>query len=124
VLDFVDSRYTFLNGRLAKFYGVPGVDGEKFRRVDLPEGSPRGGVLTMGAVLTLTSNTTRTSPVKRGLFVLDQMLGAPPPPPPADIPPLEQSAATSPDATCVSGSGRTRPWRAAPRAITGSTRSA
>jgi len=99
VLDLIDSRDTFLNERLAAFYGVPGVSGKSFRRVPLPEGSPRGGVLTMGAVLTLTSNTTRTSPVKRGLFVLDQMLGAAPPPPPADIPPLEQSATADPNAT-------------------------
>lgn len=99
VLEFVDSRETFLNAALAKHYGVPGVEGDRFRRVKLPEGSPRGGVLTMGAVLTLTSNTTRTSPVKRGLFVLDQILGAPPPPPPADIPPLEQAVHTNPNAT-------------------------
>ncbi|MEK6703012.1 MAG: DUF1592 domain-containing protein [Planctomycetota bacterium] len=99
VLELLDSRSTFLNERLAKFYGLPEVKGEKLRRVELPEGSVRGGVLTMGAVLTLTSNTTRTSPVKRGLFVLDQILGAPPPPPPADIPPLEQSAQANPNAT-------------------------
>lgn len=99
VLDLVDSPETFLNAKLAAFYGVADVEGDQFRRVKLPQGSARGGVLTMGAVLTLTSNTTRTSPVKRGLFVLDQMLGAPPPPPPPDIPPLEQSHATSPDAT-------------------------
>lgn len=99
VLEFIDSGHTFLNARLAGFYGVPGVKGEELRRVQLPAGSPRGGVLTMGAVLTLTSNTTRTSPVKRGLFVLDQILGAPPPPPPADIPPLEQAAKANPDAT-------------------------
>ncbi len=99
VLEFVDSRDTFLNAKLAAFYGVSDVKGDAFRRVTLPSGSPRGGVLTMGAILTLTSNTTRTSPVKRGLFVLDQMLGAPPPPPPADIPPLEQAAKTDPDAT-------------------------
>lgn len=98
-LEFIDSNETFLNGRLASFYGVPGVQGDDLRRVPLPKGSPRGGVLTMGAVLTLTSNTTRTSPVKRGLFVLDQILGAPPPPPPADIPPLEQSAKANPNAT-------------------------
>ncbi len=99
VLEFIDCRETFLNGRLAKFYGVPGVEGDEFRRVTLPADSPRGGVLTMGAVLTLTSNTTRTSPVKRGLFVLDQILGAPPPPPPADVPPLEQAGMTDPNAT-------------------------
>lgn len=99
VLDLVWSRDTFLNERLAGFYGIPGVSGGSFRKVALPDGSPRGGVLTMGAVLTLTSNTTRTSPVKRGLFVLDQMLGVPPPPPPADIPPLEQAVAAGPNAT-------------------------
>ncbi len=98
-LDLVDSRDTFLNARLAAHYGVLGVRGDEFRKVTLPPDSKRGGVLTMGAVLTLTSYPTRTSPVKRGLFVLDQMLGAPPPPPPADIPPLEQAANVSPDAT-------------------------
>lgn len=99
VLDFVDARDTFVNERLAAYYGIPGVRGEAFQRVTLPTDSPRGGVLTMGAVLTLTSNTTRTSPVKRGLFVLDQILGTPPPPPPADIPPLEQSARLDTNAT-------------------------
>lgn len=99
VLEFIDSRDTFLNERLAGFYNIDGVSGDEFRRVMLPADSPRGGVLTMGAVLTLTSNTTRTSPVKRGLFVLDQILGAPPPPPPPDIPPLEQAARTRPDAS-------------------------
>ncbi len=99
VLEFIDSGETFLNDRLAGFYGVPGVEGGEFRRVALPEGSARGGVLTMGAVLTLTSNTTRTSPVKRGLFVLDQILGAPPPPPPPDIPRLEQAESAGSNAT-------------------------
>lgn len=99
VLDLIDSRDSFLNERLARHYGVPAVEGSEFRRVAWPDDSPRGGILTMGAVLTLTSNTTRTSPVKRGLFVLDQILGAPPPPPPADIPPLEQAAALRADAT-------------------------
>ena len=99
VLDFVSSHDTFLNEQLASFYGIPNIKGVEFNRVTLPENSPRGGVLTMGAILTLTSNTTRTSPVKRGLFVLDQILGAPPPPPPADIPPLEQSAHANADAT-------------------------
>jgi len=99
VLDLVDSRDTFLNARLAAHYGVPGVSGDELRKVSLPPESPRGGVLTMGAVLTLTSYPTRTSPVKRGLFVLDQVLGAPPPPPPADVPPLEQAANVAPSAT-------------------------
>lgn len=92
VLDLLDSPDTFLNEKLAGLYGLPGVTGEGFRRVTLPENSPRGGVLTMGAVLTVTSNPNRTSPVKRGLYVLDQLLGTPPPPPPPDVAPLEESA--------------------------------
>lgn len=99
VLELVSSREITINERLASHYGIPNVTGGEFRKVTLPETSPRGGILTSAAVLTLTSNTTRTSPVKRGLFVLDQILGAPPPPPPADIPPLEQSAHAKPDAT-------------------------
>jgi len=99
VLELVDSREVIVNERLARHYGIEGVSGAEFRRVPLPEGSARGGVLTMGAVLTITSNPTRTSPVKRGLFVLDQMLGVPPPPPPPDIPPLEQATLAGPDAT-------------------------
>lgn len=93
IMDLVLARDTFLNERLATHYGIDGVRGERLRRVRLDENSARGGVLTMGAVLTVTSNPTRTSPVKRGLFVLDQLLGSPPPPPPADVPPLEQSKA-------------------------------
>lgn len=99
VLDLIDARDTFLNARLADHYDIPGIRGEEIRKVTLPPDSPRGGVLTMGAVLTLTSYPTRTSPVKRGLFVLDQVLGAPPPPPPADVPPLEQAANVTPNAT-------------------------
>ncbi len=102
VLELVDSGQVMVNERLARHYGIEGVKGSEFRRVVLVEGTTqarRGGVLTMAGVLTTTSNPTRTSPVKRGLFVLDQMLGVPPPPPPADIPPLEQSHAARPDAT-------------------------
>jgi Protein of unknown function (DUF1588)/Protein of unknown function (DUF1587)/Protein of unknown function (DUF1592)/Protein of unknown function (DUF1585)/Protein of unknown function (DUF1595) len=91
ILDLIDSDYTFLNERLAKHYGVPGVTGEQMRRVELPKDSPRGGVLTQGTVLTVTSNPTRTSPVKRGLFILDSIVGTPTLPPPADIPQLEES---------------------------------
>lgn len=98
-LELISSREVFINQRLAELYGISGVSGAEIRPVTLPDSSPRGGILTTGAVLTLTSNTTRTSPVKRGLFVLDQVLGAPPPPPPADIPPLEQSAHAKSDAT-------------------------
>jgi hypothetical protein len=89
VTELLDSDYTFLNEKLAAHYGIPGVDGPEMRRVTLPPDSPRGGVLTHGSVLVVTSNPDRTSPVKRGLFVLDNFLGAPAPPPPANVPALE-----------------------------------
>jgi len=92
IMDLLTSSDTFLNERLARFYGIDDVQGPEFRRITLPADSQRGGILTMGAVLAVTSNPTRTSPVKRGLFILDQILGTPPPPPPPDIPPLEQAA--------------------------------
>jgi hypothetical protein len=96
VIELIDSDYTFLNERLAKHYGLTNWVGTNFvggemRLVSLPKDDPRGGVLTHGAVLIVTSNPTRTSPVKRGLFVLDNILGTPPPPPPPDIPNLEES---------------------------------
>jgi len=93
VIELVDSDYTFLNERLARHYGLTNlnVTGTDFRRVTLPADSPRGGVLTMGGVLMVTSNPTRTSPVKRGLFILENILGNPTPPPPPNIPPLEAS---------------------------------
>jgi hypothetical protein len=97
VRELIESDYTFLNERLAKHYGisnVPGIGeitGNEMRRVTLPPDSPRGGVLTQGSVLIVTSNPTRTSPVKRGLFILDNILGTPPPPPPPNIPNLEDS---------------------------------
>lgn len=91
VLELIESDYTFLNSRLAAHYGVPGVEGDQLRLVQLPPDSPRGGVLTQGTVLAVTSNPTRTSPVKRGLFILDNILGTPPPPPPPDIPALEEA---------------------------------
>ncbi len=83
LLELLDGDYTFLNERLAKFYGIDGVTGEPMRKVALPADSPRGGVLTQATVLVITSNPDRTSPVKRGLFVLENVLGIPPPPPPA-----------------------------------------
>jgi hypothetical protein len=91
LVEFLDSNYTFLNEPLAKHYGIEGVTGDEMRRVELPADSPRGGVLTQGTILAVTSNPDRTSPVKRGLFVLDNILGTPPPPPPPDIPPLEDA---------------------------------
>lgn len=94
VLEMLDSNYTFLNQRLARYYGLTNVTvaGDAMERVELPPGSPRGGLLTQGSILVVTSNPTRTSPVKRGLFVLDNILGTPPPPPPPDVPPLEDAA--------------------------------
>ena len=91
VLELVYNNKTFLNEDLARHYDIPGVDGDDMRLVDLPSDSPRGGVLTMGTVLAVTSNPTRTSPVKRGLFILENILGTPPPPAPANIPSLEAS---------------------------------
>ncbi len=90
VLEFLDSDYTFANEALAKHYGIPDVKGSDFRRVRLAENSPRGGLLTQAAVLMITSNPNRTSPVKRGQFILENFLGSPTPPPPPDIPPLEE----------------------------------
>jgi hypothetical protein len=77
ILDLIDADFSFVNGRLAKLYGIEGVTGPEFRRVKLPPN--RGGILTQAGVLTLTSNPTRTSPVKRGKWVLEQILGTPPP---------------------------------------------
>lgn len=88
VLDFLDAKYTFLNQRLAEFYGIPGVKGHEFRKVDLT-GTGRGGVWRHGSVLTVSSYADRTSPVLRGKWILENLLNAPPPPPPPDVPPLD-----------------------------------
>jgi mono/diheme cytochrome c family protein len=89
VLEFVHSDWTILNERLATLYGVPAVSGSDFRKVALPPGSHRGGVMTQAAVLKVTANGTNTSPVVRGAWVLDRMLGTPAPPPPKDVPAIE-----------------------------------
>ncbi|MDR3617782.1 MAG: DUF1592 domain-containing protein [Paludisphaera borealis] len=91
VLDFIDSDYTFLNERLAQHYGIPDVKGSQFRRVKL-KGKERGGLITQASVLTVTSNASRTSPVKRGKWVLEQILGSPPPPAPPNVPQLPDDA--------------------------------
>lgn len=91
VLDLLQSDHTFLNERLAKHYGIPHVYGERFRRVSLDDGTPRGGILRHGSILTVTSYATRTSPVIRGHWVLENLLGTPPPPPPPNIPALEDN---------------------------------
>jgi hypothetical protein len=90
VTDLVDADFTFLNEELARYYGIPGVSGKDFQRVTLPKDSPRGGVITMGSVLVSTSTPTRTAPVIRGKWILEQILGTPPPPPPPDVPPLPE----------------------------------
>ena len=91
LLELLDGDYTFLNERLARFYGITNVFGQEMRLVTLPPDSPRGGILTEGTILAVTSNPTRTSPVKRGKFILDNILGIPPLPPPPNIPPLEDA---------------------------------
>ena len=90
VLDLLDADYTFLNERLARHYGIPGVYGERFRRVPLPADSVRRGLLGQGSILTGTSRANRTSPVIRGKWILENILGTPPPPPPPDVPDLEE----------------------------------
>jgi hypothetical protein len=92
VLDFLDADFTFLNERLARHYGIEGVKGNEFRRVKLEPGSNRGGLLAQASILTVTSNPTRTSPVKRGKWILEQVLGTPPPPPPPDVPELKDDS--------------------------------
>ncbi len=90
--ELLDSNYTYLNEPLAKHYGIEGVQGNAMRRVKLHSNSPRGGILTQGTVLAVTSNPTRTSPVKRGVFILDNILGMPAPPPPPNVPSLADVA--------------------------------
>jgi mono/diheme cytochrome c family protein len=89
ILDFLDGRFTYLNERLARHYGIDGVQGTDFRRVALPADGVRGGVITQASVLTVSSYATRTSPVLRGRWILDNILAAPPPEPPPDIPNLD-----------------------------------
>ena len=89
VVDLLGARYTFLNERLAKYYGIPNVYGSHFRRVTLDDASPRGGLLGQGSILTVTSYANRTSPVLRGKWILENIVGVAPPPPPPNVPPLE-----------------------------------
>jgi hypothetical protein len=87
--ELLSAKYTFLNQPLAAYYGIRGVQGQEMRKVELPEDTHRQGLLSHGSFLVVTSNPTRTSPVKRGQFVLENLLGAPAPPPPPNIPALE-----------------------------------
>ena len=91
VLELLDADYTFLNERLARFYGIAGVMGPEFRKVDMSKSSRGGGVLAHASVLTVSSYSTRTSPVLRGKWILENLLNAPPPPPPPSVPPLDDS---------------------------------
>jgi hypothetical protein len=86
-LEFLDADYTFVNDRMARHYDIPNITGANFRRVTFPD-ARRGGIITMASTLTVTSNPTRTSPVKRGKWILENVLGTPPPPPAPDVPEL------------------------------------
>jgi hypothetical protein len=98
LLDFLRGKYTYVNQRLADHYGIPGIEGEEFRRVSL-KGTPRAGVLTHASVLMITSDPTKTKPVLRGKWILENILGTPPPPPPANVPGLEETVKANPDAS-------------------------
>lgn len=98
ILDFLDGNFTIINERLAKHYGIDGVTGDEFRKVSLTDGK-RAGVLTHASILTLTSNPTRTSPVKRGKWIMENILGTPPPDPPPDVPELAQTQKAAPNAS-------------------------
>ena len=89
-LDLLAADYTFVNERLAKHYGIPNIYGSHFRRITLPPDSPRGGLLGQGSILAVTAYATRTSPVVRGKWLLENILGTPPPPPPPNVPPLSE----------------------------------
>jgi len=95
VVDLLTADYTFVDERLAKHYGIPGVYGSHFRRVTLAN-EARRGLLGQGSILTVTSHGNRTSPVVRGKWVLDNLLGAPPPPPPPNVPPLDEDQGNTP----------------------------
>ena len=98
ILEFLDGRYTFVNARLAKHYGLPEVGGDAFQKVGLDD-QKRAGLLTQGSILALTSNPDRTSPVKRGKWVMEVILDQPPPPPPPNVPELDEAAKAAPEAT-------------------------
>jgi hypothetical protein len=95
IIDFINGNFTFVNEQLARFYHIPDVKGPEFRRVALTGETPRGGILTQASVLTVSSYATRTSPVLRGKWILENLLNAPPPPPPPDVPNLDESKAAS-----------------------------
>lgn len=99
ILEFLDSKYAFLNAQLAAHYDIGGVTGNQMQRVELPPGTMRGGLLGQGAILMLNSNPTRTSPTKRGKWILEQILGTPPPPPPPGVDELKPKRADGAELT-------------------------
>ena len=111
VLDLLRADYTFLNQRLAKHYGIPNVYGSHFRRVELGRDHVRGGLLGQGSILTVTSYANRTSPVLRGKWILENLLGTPVPPPPANVPPLPENSpgAKDPDDARADGPASREP---------------
>ena len=117
VLDLLDADYTFLNERLAKHYGIPGVYGERFRRVSLPADSARRGLLGQGSILMATSRANRTSPVIRGKWILENIFGAPPPPPPPNVPDLKDERDPRRCCRCASRWRSTAPIRSARAAM-------
>ena len=125
VLDLLTADYTFVNERLARHYGIPNVSGNGFQRVQVPD--YRRGLLGQGGILTLTSVANRTSPVQRGKWVMEVLLGSPPPAPPPNVPALDDSVKAMPAARCCP---RASAWRStartrhATRATASSTRSA
>jgi hypothetical protein len=114
VLDLLNADYTYVNERVARHYGIPNVKGSHFRRVQLPADGPRRGILGHGSVLAVTSHADRTSPVVRGHWILENLLGAEPPPPPAAVPPLEATNVTDGQGQMLSLRERIEAHRANP----------
>jgi hypothetical protein len=114
VLDLLNADYTYVNERVARHYGIPSIKGSHFRRVQLPADGPRRGLLGHGSILAVTSFADRTSPVVRGHWILDNLLGAEPPPPPANVPPLESTNVTDGQGKMLSLRERLQVHRANP----------
>ena len=114
VLELYNANYSFMNERLASHYGIRGVAGDEFRRVEYPAGAGRSGVLGQGSVLLLTSMGNRTSPVNRGKWVMEVLLGIPPPPPPPAIPALEETSVDAGDGRLLTGREQLEAHRANP----------
>jgi hypothetical protein len=114
VLELLDADYTFVNERVARHYGIPNIKGNHFRRIELAADSPRRGILGHGSILAVTSLPDRTSPVVRGHWILENLLGAEPPPPPANVPPLDETGVTDGSGTMLSLRERLAVHRANP----------